>query len=258
MAKRSHFPAGYLPREVERLDVDLYRSKTLWLPARGRGVFGGFWAALLLPPFRLPRRADSVFVERLRDGRSYLTRAVRARQHGQIVFMMMCSFQKEEPWQPTQQWRMPLVPPPNECQLEEERVADCSRRTMSTPGYARYITRPFSLSAASRTLGLERFGKGPNATGMMRHIQLWGLAFICGKLVCIQSCLASVDLLADDVPSCGFWALHRVWPAVYQSGTLIAVTTQEGVVRADRRAPEAKVVNRDLIETNPSQYHIYD
>jgi acyl-CoA thioesterase II len=63
-------------------------------------------------------------VERLRDGRSYLTRAVRARQHGQIVFMMMCSFQKEEPWQPTQQWRMPLVPPPNECQLEEERVAE--------------------------------------------------------------------------------------------------------------------------------------
>ena len=27
--------------EVEQLDVSLYRSKTLYLPARGRGVFGG-------------------------------------------------------------------------------------------------------------------------------------------------------------------------------------------------------------------------
>jgi hypothetical protein len=28
--------------EVERLDVNLFRSKSLWLPARARGVFGGY------------------------------------------------------------------------------------------------------------------------------------------------------------------------------------------------------------------------
>lgn len=27
--------------EVQRLDVDLYQSKTLWVPTRARGVFGG-------------------------------------------------------------------------------------------------------------------------------------------------------------------------------------------------------------------------
>lgn len=27
--------------EVEQIDVNLFRSKSLWLPARARGVFGG-------------------------------------------------------------------------------------------------------------------------------------------------------------------------------------------------------------------------
>jgi acyl-CoA thioesterase len=27
--------------EVERIDNNLYRSRSLWLPLRGRGVFGG-------------------------------------------------------------------------------------------------------------------------------------------------------------------------------------------------------------------------
>lgn len=27
--------------EVEQLDVNLFRSKTLWVPVRARGVFGG-------------------------------------------------------------------------------------------------------------------------------------------------------------------------------------------------------------------------
>ncbi|KAJ7293259.1 thioesterase-like superfamily-domain-containing protein [Mycena rebaudengoi] len=291
--------------EVERLDVDLYRSKTLWLPARGRGVFGGQVISQALvaatnsvdPAFGLhcyfllsasPAVPIVYSVERLRDGRSYLTRAVRARQHGQIVFMMMCSFQKEEPWQPTQQWRMPLVPPPNECQLEEERVAELLKaddvhprireiyhqaiqermrspiaikiaaqetggslrfmywmQARDIPAYEgpfqkcilSYISDLFLLSAASRTLGLERFGKGPNATGMM-----------------IQSTIDHSICFYDDTFNCGDWLLYAmtspraasgrsiVYGQLYtQSGTLIAVTTQEGVVRADRRAPEAKL-----------------
>jgi hypothetical protein len=28
--------------EVEQIDVNLFRSKSLWLPARARGVFGGY------------------------------------------------------------------------------------------------------------------------------------------------------------------------------------------------------------------------
>ncbi|KAJ7272981.1 hypothetical protein C8J57DRAFT_1178658 [Mycena rebaudengoi] len=247
-------------------------------------------------------------VERLRDGRSYLTRAVRARQHNQVVFMMIFSFQKEEPWQPTQQWRMRLVPLPHRCRLEEERVtallkaddlhpkmraiynefimvrtrspiavkiAAKDTRTVESPRYmywmqARdipasevpfqkcilsYLSDLYLLSAALRTLGLDRFGEEPNGMGMMvrrgkllprpqlttRYASMsalkltratqrhkysskslpsgtfdWRLAFIC-----------------YGVPSCGFWAPL----SVTQSGKLIAVTTQDSVVRADRRRP---------------------
>jgi len=28
--------------EVERLEVNLFRSKSLWVPTRARGVFGGY------------------------------------------------------------------------------------------------------------------------------------------------------------------------------------------------------------------------
>jgi acyl-CoA thioesterase 8 len=58
-------------------------------------------------------------VERIRNGRSYVTRAVKAIQNGRIVFVMMCSFHKPETWQPGHQWPMPTVPSPEKCQLEE-------------------------------------------------------------------------------------------------------------------------------------------
>jgi acyl-CoA thioesterase-2 len=51
------------------------------------------------------------FVDRIRDGRSFTTRTVRAIQHGQAIFAMTASFQRPEEGlshQPT----MPDVPPP--------------------------------------------------------------------------------------------------------------------------------------------------
>lgn len=60
-------------------------------------------------------------VERLREGRSYVARSVKAIQNGQIIFIMLCSFQKPEPWQPSHSWGMPAVPTPDECELEEDR-----------------------------------------------------------------------------------------------------------------------------------------
>ncbi|KAF7339739.1 DNA repair protein RAD14 [Mycena sanguinolenta] len=158
--------------ELERLDVDLFRSKTLWLPARARGVFGGqvisqaivsatnsvdpayglhviislstlFSALTTLCSlsmqvcyFLLSASASTpiiYYVERLRDGRSYLTRSVKATQNGRVVFMMMCSFQKPEPWQPSRAWGMPRVPPPEECRLEEERYEEWIRAEGTHP-----------------------------------------------------------------------------------------------------------------------------
>ncbi|KAJ6574785.1 thioesterase-like superfamily-domain-containing protein [Mycena capillaripes] len=314
--------------ELERLDVDLFRSKTLWLPTRARGVFGGqvISQALVsatnsvdpqyglhsLHCYFLSSASASTpiiyFVERLRDGRSYLTRSVKALQNGRAIFMMLCSFQKPEPWQPERAWRMPIVPSPDECRLEEERYAALSRqdgvhpkiqqiyrefigvrvggaytncdltfliscaqerqrspiaiklaveKDMSISGMTRimywmqardipeyaapfqkcilgYISDLNLLTAASQALGLQRFGKGPNATSMTSTID---------HSICFY----------DDTFDCGDWLLYvmaspaagsgrgMVYGQLYtRAGKLVATTTQEGVVRADRRGPEAE------------------
>ncbi|KAJ7225829.1 thioesterase-like superfamily-domain-containing protein [Mycena pura] len=298
--------------EVERFEVDLFRSKTLWLPRHGRGVFGGqvisqalVSATQTVDPayglhslhcyFLLSASASTpivYFVERLRDGRSYLTRAVKALQNGRAVFMMMCSFHKPEPWQPTGQWRMPLgVPPPEACPLEEDRYDELLKQeglhpkiqlvyrefaserrhspiavklavendlSESTGSFTRFMywmqardvpkyEAPFQkcilgylsdlhlLRAAAQTLKLERLGKGPNALAMSSTID---------HSICFY----------DDEFDCGDWLLYVmaspraasgraiIYGQLYtRTGTLVAVTTQEGVVRANRRGPEAKL-----------------
>jgi len=54
----------------------------------------------------------------VRDGKSYSTRSVRAVQGGRVVFVMICSFQVPEFWQPSRHWTMPQAPHPDECQSE--------------------------------------------------------------------------------------------------------------------------------------------
>jgi acyl-CoA thioesterase II len=61
------------------------------------------------------------FVEPLRDGKSYTAHSVKAVQEGRVVFILMCSFQRPEPWQPSTQWKMPTVPSPDECEEDEVR-----------------------------------------------------------------------------------------------------------------------------------------
>ncbi|KAH9060837.1 thioesterase II [Lactarius vividus] len=69
------------------------------------------------------------YVDRLREGRSYSTRSVRAMQGGRVVFVMLCSFQIPEIWQPSRQWSMPQVPRPEDCENEVEYI----RRIASQP-----------------------------------------------------------------------------------------------------------------------------
>ncbi|KAJ7130035.1 thioesterase-like superfamily-domain-containing protein [Mycena crocata] len=299
--------------EVERFEVDLYRSKSLWLPTRARGVFGGqvisqalvaatnsvdpIFGLHSLHCYFLMSASASVpivyFVERLRDGKSYLTRAVKALQNGRVIFMMMCSFQKAEPWQPTGQWRMPPnVAPPEQCPLEEDRYAallkkdgvhpkiqqiyrdfiterlrspiaiklavDNDTAHTSLGGITRfmywmqardipaydapfqkcilaYLSDLYLLSAASRTLGLERFGKGPNATSMTSTID----HSICFYDNTFDTADWLLYVMASPRAASG---RAIVYGQLYtRTGTLVAVTTQEGVVRADRRGPEAKL-----------------
>lgn len=59
------------------------------------------------------------YVDRIRDGRSYSTRSVRAVQKGKVIFAMMCSFRKPEPQHPFHQWTIPEdLPKPEEVEID--------------------------------------------------------------------------------------------------------------------------------------------
>ena len=118
--------------DLERLEEGLYRGSQ---PAASslKRVFGGQVAAqalmaaqLTVPDDRFVHSLHLYFilggdpsipivydVEDVRDGRSFTTRRVAARQHGEIIFYMTASFQVEEGgWD--HQDRMPRVPAPEE------------------------------------------------------------------------------------------------------------------------------------------------
>eukprot|EP00842_Homolaphlyctis_polyrhiza_P003691 jgi/Hompol1/4322/HPOL_001576-RA len=102
--------------DLEDIDPNLFRSKTLWKPVGNRAVFGGQVVGLALSAatqtvdpkfmvhslhsyFLLPgdNTIPIIFrVYRNRDGKSYATRSVAARQRGRVIFILMCSFQVEE------------------------------------------------------------------------------------------------------------------------------------------------------------------
>ncbi len=117
--------------DLEVLDVDLFRGRQ---PRSGRArVFGGQVAAqalvaavrtvedrytvhsmhsyfLLAGDYGVPIIYD---VERIRDGRSFHTRRVVARQHGRAIYFLTASFHVDEPG-PDHQDAPPQVPGPEE------------------------------------------------------------------------------------------------------------------------------------------------
>ncbi len=118
--------------ELEELEVGLYRGSQPQSSSMTR-VFGGQVAAqalmaaqLTVPDDRSVHSLHIYFilggdpsipiiydVERIRDGRSFTTRRVAARQHGAIIFYMTASFQvAEEGWD--HQDAMPDVPAPQD------------------------------------------------------------------------------------------------------------------------------------------------
>ncbi|KAH6917568.1 thioesterase-like superfamily-domain-containing protein [Coprinopsis sp. MPI-PUGE-AT-0042] len=268
--------------EVERLDVNLFRSKSLWLPARARGVFGGQVISQALvsatnsvdPAYALhsmhcyfllsasPSTPIIYSVERIRSGKSYATRSVKAIQNGQIIFMMLCSFQKPEPWQPAHHWPMPSgVKSPEECELQEERSRSpialkvAAEHDTSKDGIVRYMywmkarsipkyETPFQkcilayasdlhfIGTASRVIGLKRTGKGIDKVAMMSTLDhtLWfyNNDFDFGEWA----------LYVVDCPTAGSGRAVVNGRIYTRDGKLIAVAAQEGVMRADVRGPE--------------------
>lgn len=87
------------------------------------------------------------FVERLREGRSYSTRSVKAVQNGKIIFQLLCSFHIPESWQPSHQWPLPAaVPNLEDCELEE----DLFRRRAARDDLDRKVKEIYLVYAAVR------------------------------------------------------------------------------------------------------------
>jgi acyl-CoA thioesterase-2 len=124
--------------DLEPLEVNLFRGRSPqvgWQRVFGGQVIGQALVAACRtvdvanrPPhsmhayFLLPGdpKVPIIYdVERVRDGRSFVTRRVRAIQHGQPIFIMSVSFHRQEPGL-MHQAKMPEVPTPEELPTEAE------------------------------------------------------------------------------------------------------------------------------------------
>ncbi|KAI9308706.1 HotDog domain-containing protein [Cunninghamella echinulata] len=149
--------------DVQEIDVDLYMSQMLYIPLGGRGVFGGQIVAQALSAafktvgktfqvhslhsyFILPGDVSTPVlydVFRLRDGRSFATRFIRAKQKGKAIFICSCSFTKdyEEP-AINHQTKLPKVPEPETLPSAEDKMAEilASKDNLS-PKYREYLQK---------------------------------------------------------------------------------------------------------------------
>ncbi|KAG0144391.1 hypothetical protein CROQUDRAFT_47382 [Cronartium quercuum f. sp. fusiforme G11] len=132
--------------ELDRLDNNLFRSIKLWKPAAGRGAFGGNIIAqaahaateTVASEFHLHSlhcyfigfgnvdipSGIIYHVDRLRDGKSYATRAVRAVQQSNCIFTLLASFHKPEALQPSFQTSFDIdaFPKPENCLSIEDKL----------------------------------------------------------------------------------------------------------------------------------------
>jgi acyl-CoA thioesterase-2 len=122
--------------DLETIEINLFRGQSINL--FGKNVFGGqvlgqaLMAAGRTVEDRLAHSLHAYFlrpgdattpivysVERVRDGKSFTTRTVKAIQHGEIIFTMMASFSIAEDGL-DHQMPMPTVPAPEELKSELE------------------------------------------------------------------------------------------------------------------------------------------
>jgi acyl-CoA thioesterase-2 len=124
--------------DLEPLDVNLYRGtspKSSWQRVFGGQVIGQALVAAVrtVDASRPPHSMHAYFllpgdpkvpiiydVDRMRDGKSFTTRRVTARQHGHPIFSMLVSFHGDEPGQLDHQAAMPDVPMPEDLPNEAD------------------------------------------------------------------------------------------------------------------------------------------
>uniref|UniRef100_UPI00398EA5C7 acyl-coenzyme A thioesterase 8 n=1 Tax=Pristiophorus japonicus TaxID=55135 RepID=UPI00398EA5C7 len=126
---------------LERLEVDLYRGTHHWIP-RSRMLFGGQIVGQALVAAAMSV-SDNVFahslhcyfvragdpnvpvlyqVDRIRDGKSFSVRSVKAIQHGHPILICQTSFQKKMESPIQHQFTMPVVPAPETVMTQGELI----------------------------------------------------------------------------------------------------------------------------------------
>ncbi|MFN3658627.1 MAG: acyl-CoA thioesterase II [Pseudolabrys sp.] len=123
--------------DLEELDLNLFRGRSPqngWQRVYGGQVIGQALVAAVrtVEPSRLAHSLHAYFllpgdpkvpiiydVDRMRDGKSFTTRRVTARQHGHPIFSMLVSFHAEEEGI-EHQATMPKVTPPEELPTEKD------------------------------------------------------------------------------------------------------------------------------------------
>ncbi len=121
---------------LEQLEVNLFRGlspQSGWQRVFGGQVIGQALVAATRTVDKVPVHSLHGYfmlpgdpkvpiiyeVDRLRDGKSFTTRGVRAIQHGQAIFSMLVSFHRDEPGF-SHQAEMPKVPSPEALPSDEE------------------------------------------------------------------------------------------------------------------------------------------
>jgi acyl-CoA thioesterase-2 len=206
-------------------------------------------------------------VEKVRDGRSFATRRVAARQHGEIIFYMTASFQVfEDGWD--HQDAMPVVPSPDEStplvniiELQGTEAADHWRKEWSSFDI-RYVgdNRPAddpqrALVPAVQRLWFKADGALPDsrdihnaAFAYISDLSLLGVSLVPhGRFIGSEDVLpASLDhtiwfhrpvqadqwLLYDQTSPSASGARGLSTARVFtEDGTLVATVAQEGLIR---------------------------
>ncbi|KAH7699696.1 Protein F25E2.3, partial [Aphelenchoides avenae] len=137
-------------------------------------------------------------VTRVRDGRSFATRLVKAIQNGQTIFTTLISYQVIEPDSIKHQASMPEVPPPDECESSEEfferllnkpetvseagkRAADAYRRVLDLPhvfGVKIITPKEFIAMPTDRPMKFAIWVRSKTPVGEDEHLHHCVAAFI--------------------------------------------------------------------------------
>jgi acyl-CoA thioesterase-2 len=279
--------------DLEPLEVNLFRGRSP--QSRWQRVFGGqvIGQALVAacrtvedvtsrPPHSLhayfllggdPKVPIIYEVDRIRDGKSFTTRNVKAIQHGHAIFSMSVSFHVAEPGL-THQFKMPDVPKPDELPGEAElkehiypRLPEPARRYYSRERPIEFRPVEFSryLGEKSDTgrfdIWIRTTGKLPDEPAIHQCVLAYAsdMMLLDAALIPHGRSVFSEDIMAASLDH-ALW-FHRPFRAdewllyaqdspsladsrgfsrglIFASdGTLVASVAQEGLLRQRRRSP---------------------